>query len=199
MSSFFFSCSCTVISDKSFIYFYHSNFIFSTFYFGVLILNVITAYVSFTNLVGSNDYVGSNGFWEITVSTAFDVNIQDTADSMQNLFSTKQFIASAYLFQELFAMIRSLSYILQVENIVFGKTLSLLDSALEQLLKLRSDPPKIIHVVEEILMESSGKKRELQEGYRCQVSLPKMNLQPLQKKSDDVKYSMQLFTPLLPE
>ena len=118
---------------------------------------------------------------------------------MQNLFSTKQFIASAYLFQELFAMIRSLSYILQVENIVFGKTLNLLDGALEQLLKLRSDPPKIIHVVEEILMESSGKKRELQEGYRCQVSLPKMNLQPLQKKSDDVKYSMQLFTPLLPE
>ena len=42
-----------------------------------------------------------------------------------------------------------LSRILQDVNIDFGKALNLLNAALEQLLKLRSDPQKIIHAVEE--------------------------------------------------
>ena len=46
-------------------------------------------------------------------------------------------------------MIGPLSRILQGVNIEFVKTLNILDAALEQLLKLRSDPQKIIQAVEE--------------------------------------------------
>ena len=53
------------------------------------------------------------------------------------------------------------------------------------------------------MIESSSKRREFQEGGGCQLSLPKMmpkmNLQHLQKKSGDVRYSKQLLTPLLSE
>ena len=92
-----------------------------------------------------------------------------------------------------------LSSILQGVNIDFGKALNLLDAAPEQLSKLRSDPQKIVHAVAEIFMESSGEKREFQEGDGYHLSLFKMNLQPLQKNSGDVRYSTQLLTPLLPE
>ena len=86
---------------------------------------------------------------KITDRTTFDANGQSTADGMQNLFSTKQFTASACLFWEIFAMTDPLSHILQSVNIGFGKALNLLDAAFAQLLKLRSDPQNIIHAVEE--------------------------------------------------
>ena len=86
---------------------------------------------------------------KIATSTAFDAGRRYTADGMRNLFSTKQFMANAYLFREIFAMTGPLSRILQGVNIDFGKALNFLDAALEQLLKLRSDPQKIIHAVEE--------------------------------------------------
>ena len=46
-------------------------------------------------------------------------------------------------------MIGPLSRILQNVNIEFVKALNIVDAALEQLLKLRSDPQKIIQAVEE--------------------------------------------------
>ena len=46
-------------------------------------------------------------------------------------------------------MIGPLSRILQGVNIEFVKALNIVDAALEQLLKLRSDPQKIIQAVEE--------------------------------------------------
>ena len=79
---------------------------------------------------------------KVTSSTAFDVDRWNTADEMRNLFSTKRFMVSAYLFREIFTMTGPLSRILQGVNIDFGKTLNLLDAALEQLSKLRSDSPK---------------------------------------------------------
>ena len=51
---------------------------------------------------------------KITDSIAFDADRRSTADGMRNLFSTKQFMASAYLFREIFAMTGPLSRILQV-------------------------------------------------------------------------------------
>ena len=87
---------------------------------------------------------------EIAASTAFDVDRRNTVDGMQNLFSTKPPVASAYLFREIFVMTGPLSRILQGVNIGFGEAFNLLDAAaLEQLSKLRSDPKKIIHAVEE--------------------------------------------------
>ena len=86
---------------------------------------------------------------KITDSTAFDPDRRSTVDGMRNLFSTKQLMASAYLFREIFAMTGPLSRILQGVNIDFGNALNLLDAVLEQLSKLRSDPQKNIHAVEE--------------------------------------------------
>ena len=85
---------------------------------------------------------------KITASTAFDVDRRNTADGMQNLFPAKQFMASPYLFREVFAMTGPLSRILQGKNIDCCKTLNLLDAALEQLLKLGSEPQKTVHAVE---------------------------------------------------
>ena len=86
---------------------------------------------------------------KITASSAFNADGRNIVDGMRNLFSTKQFIASAYLFLEIFAMTDPLSRILQDVNIDFGKALNLVNAALEQLLKLISDPQKISHAVEE--------------------------------------------------
>ena len=51
-------------------------------------------------------------FEKITASKGFDANRGNTADGMRNLFSAKQFMASAYLFQKIFAMTGPLSHIL---------------------------------------------------------------------------------------
>lgn len=138
---------------------------------------------------------------KITASTALDVDRRNTVDGMQNLFSTKPSVASAYLCREIFAMTGPLSRILQGVNIGFGKAFNLLDAALEQLSKLRSDPKSTL--LRKILIESSRKRREFQEGGGCQLSfpkmMPKMNLQYLQKKSGDMRYSTQLLAPLLSE
>ena len=83
-----------------------------------------------------------------TASTTFDADRRNTADDMRNLFSTKQIMASAYLFRELFAMTGPLSLTLQGVNVDFGKALNLLDATLGQLSKFRSDSQKIIHAVE---------------------------------------------------
>ena len=57
---------------------------------------------------------------KITDNTAFDGDRRSTADGMRNLFSTKQFMESAILFREIFAMTGPLSCILQGVNIDFG-------------------------------------------------------------------------------
>ena len=129
---------------------------------------------------------------KITDSTAFDADRRSTADGMRNLFSTKQFIASAYLFREIFAMTGHLSRILQGVNNDFVKALNLLGAALEQLSKLRSDPQKIIHAVDENFDGIEWEEKIIPRRRR-------MNLQPLQKKSGDVRYPTQLLTPFLPE
>ena len=91
-------------------------------------------------------------------------------------------------------MTRPLTSILQGVNIDFGKALNLLDAALDQLSKLIGDTQNIIRAVVE---NFDGIKWEERDG--CQVSFPKMNLQSLQKNSDNVRYPTQLLIPLLPE
>ena len=70
---------------------------------------------------------------KITASTAFVADRRKTANDMGNLLSMKQFMASAYLFREIFAMTGLLSCILQGVNIDFGKALNVLDAAFEHL------------------------------------------------------------------
>ena len=129
---------------------------------------------------------------KIIASAAVDADRQNIADDTQNLFSKKKFMTSAYLFWEIFAMTGLLSRILQGVNIDFCKALNFLDAALEQLSKLRSDPQKIIHALEENFDGIKWEEKRISEGDGCQMSLPKVNLQPLQKRIGGMRYSTQL-------
>ena len=101
-------------------------------------------------------------FEKVTASKGFDADSQNTVDGMQKLFATKQFMASAYLFQKIFAMTGPLSRVLYGVNIDFGKALNLLDAALEQLSKLRMIPKSLSTLFWTILMAWSGKESEFQ-------------------------------------
>ena len=103
------------------------------------------------------------------------------------------------LFREVFGMTRPISRILQGVNIEFGKAWIFLMLLLINFQNLQVIPKWLSKLLRKMLMESSGKKREFQERDGCLVSFPKTNLQSLQKPSGNLRYSTQLFIPLLPE
>ena len=84
----------------------------------------------------------------VATDKAFDSDKRSLADGMRKLFSTKQFMASAYLFREIFSMTGPLSRTLKSINIDFGKALDLLDIALKQLTQLSDYPQKILDAVD---------------------------------------------------
>ena len=86
---------------------------------------------------------------------------------MLDIFSTKQFIASAYIFREIFAITGPLIPILQSVNIGFGMALNLLDAALEQLTQLRDNPQSVIDAVEKDFAEIEWKEKRT--GRRRQI------------------------------
>ena len=86
---------------------------------------------------------------KIVNNTSFNPDKREVADGLLEIFSTKQFIASAYLFREIFAITGPLSRILQSVNIDFGKALNLLDAVCEQLSQLRDNPQSVIDALEE--------------------------------------------------
>ena len=96
---------------------------------------------------------------KIVADTSFHPDKKDIADGLLDLFSTKQFIASAYLFREIFAITGPLSRILQSVNIDFGKALNLLDATLEQLTQLRDNPQSVIDAVEKDFAEIERKEK----------------------------------------
>lgn len=85
---------------------------------------------------------------KIVDDTSFKPDKRSTADGMLKLFSTKQFLATAYLFRDIFAITGPLSRTLQSVNIDFGSALDLLDSAQKQLVTLRANPQAIIDSVD---------------------------------------------------
>ena len=96
---------------------------------------------------------------KIVANTSFHPDKRDIADGLLDLFLTKQFIASAYLFREIFAITGPLSRILHCVNIDFGKALNLLDAALEQLTQLRDNPQSVIDAVEKDFAEIQRKEK----------------------------------------
>ena len=96
---------------------------------------------------------------KIVADTSFRPDKRDIADGLLDLFSTKQFIAGAYLFCEIFAITCPLSRILQSVNIDFGKALNLLDAALEQLTQLRDNPQSVIDAIEKDFAETECKEK----------------------------------------
>ena len=62
---------------------------------------------------------------------------------------TKQFLATAYLFREIFASTGPLSRYLQRVDVDFGKALGMVESAIDELNDLRKKPERIIKYVEQ--------------------------------------------------
>ena len=78
--------------------------------------------------------------------TSIEAEKRSAADGLLKTFCTKQFMASAFLFKEIFSITGGLSRILQGVNIDFGKALVLLDEALAKLEAL--SPDNIIGIVD---------------------------------------------------
>ena len=84
----------------------------------------------------------------VSADTSFEGNQRSTSAGLMECFRTKQFVATAYLFREIFAITSPLSRYLQSIDIDFGKAISMIDSAIVQLAKLRAEPENIIESVE---------------------------------------------------
>ncbi|XP_066925478.1 zinc finger MYM-type protein 1-like [Clytia hemisphaerica] len=82
------------------------------------------------------------------VGRSYKAEKRTTADGMLKLFSTKQFLATAYLFKEIFSITGPLSRKLQGTNIDFGSALTILTEAENQLTTLRRNHQVIIDNVE---------------------------------------------------
>ncbi|CAB4011234.1 zinc finger MYM-type 1-like [Paramuricea clavata] len=67
----------------------------------------------------------------------------------QKQIQTKQFLATAYLFREIFASTGPLSRYLQRVDVDFGKALGMVESPIEELNELRKQPERIISYVEQ--------------------------------------------------
>ena len=79
---------------------------------------------------------------------SFKSETRATATGLLDAFQTKQFIATAYLFREIFATTGPLCQQLQAIEIDFGKALQFLDGAMQQMQELRENPQRLIEVVE---------------------------------------------------
>ena len=84
----------------------------------------------------------------IMSDTNFDSDKRSKADGLFASFSEKDFLCTAYLWREIFAVTGPISRMLQGVDIDFGKALSLVDAALEQLSKLRSNPHLVLDSLE---------------------------------------------------
>ena len=87
---------------------------------------------------------------EISGNNSFKSETRATATGLLDAFQTKQFIATAYLFREIFAIIGPLSRQLQAIEIDFGKALQLREGAMAmlQMQELRENPQRLIEIVE---------------------------------------------------
>ena len=85
----------------------------------------------------------------VAADTSFEGNQRRTSAGLVECFQTKQFVATAYLFREIFAITGPLSRYLQSIDIDFGKAISLIDCAVAQLNTLREEPENIVASVEQ--------------------------------------------------
>ena len=81
---------------------------------------------------------------EVSKDATFDCGQRNVASGLIDSYQTKQFIAMAYLFTEVFSITGPLSRSLQSVKIDFGKVLDLLELAIIQLATLREELQKVI-------------------------------------------------------
>eukprot|EP00794_Sanderia_malayensis_P010422 gene10422-11514_t len=85
----------------------------------------------------------------VLADTSFEGNQISTSAGLAECFQTKQYVATAYLFREVFAITGPLSRYLQSVDIDFGKAISMIDSAVARLATLRGKPEKILESIEQ--------------------------------------------------
>ena len=85
----------------------------------------------------------------VALDFSFDGNPRKTSAGLLTQIQTKQFLATAYLFREIFASTGPLSRYLQRVDVDFGKALGMVESAIDELNELRKEPERIIKYVEQ--------------------------------------------------
>lgn len=86
----------------------------------------------------------------VAFDAAFEGNPRKTGAGLLTTIQTKQFLATAYLFREIFASTGPLSRYLQRVDVDFGKALGMVESAIDELNELRKEPERILRCVEQM-------------------------------------------------
>ena len=84
---------------------------------------------------------------KIKASSAFEVKLRGKADGLLTSIKTRQFMATAFLFREIFTVTGPLSRYLQTVDIDFSKAVPMIDSAITSLQKMRDMPDHIFRVM----------------------------------------------------
>ncbi|CAB3981529.1 Hypothetical predicted protein [Paramuricea clavata] len=85
----------------------------------------------------------------VALDSLIDGNPRKTSIGLLKQIQTKQFLATAYLFREIFASAGPLSRYLQRVHVDFGKALGMVESAIDELNELCKEPELIIRYVEQ--------------------------------------------------
>ena len=85
----------------------------------------------------------------VALDFSIDGNPRKTNAGLLTQIQTKQFLATAYFFREIFASTGPLSRYLQRVDVDFGKALGMVESAIDELNELRKEPGRIIKYVEQ--------------------------------------------------
>ncbi|CAB4028589.1 zinc finger MYM-type 1-like, partial [Paramuricea clavata] len=85
----------------------------------------------------------------VALDSLIDGNPRKMSIGLLKQIQRKQFLATAYLFREIFASTGPLSRYLQRVDVDFGKTLGMVESAIDELNELRKEPERIVRYVEQ--------------------------------------------------
>ena len=89
-----------------------------------------------------------DGLQTVADDESFAENQRATANGLHSAFQTKQSVATAYLFQEIFAVIGPLSRYLQNVDVDFGKAIDMVDSSISRSQEMRESPEKLIEIAD---------------------------------------------------
>ncbi|XP_046855188.1 uncharacterized protein LOC124448235 [Xenia sp. Carnegie-2017] len=90
---------------------------------------------------------------KVAEERSFTESQRATANGLQAAFQTKQFVATACLFQEIFGITGPLSRYLQSVNAEFGKAMDMVDSSISRIQIIRDKPEKIIEMSDSFALD----------------------------------------------
>ena len=93
---------------------------------------------------------------QIQTEVSFDLKHRSEAAGLLSSIQTREFLATAFLFQEIFAKTGPLSRYLQSVNMDYAKALAMIDSVIASLERMRSAPQDIIDIMERSVQDSSS-------------------------------------------